>query len=121
VSLCKSIFGAVLVIAACAPACAQQFKCPASQGKSPLNNAAVFDGPPAQKADLVPDDSKGDLTYTYARWDVGYLTGSSHHVYLVCKYAGLGDAGSVTVKVDKPVQQCVFRAPKGQPAEAVCK
>jgi hypothetical protein len=44
-----------------------------------------------------------------------------HSVYLVCKFAGLGDAQAVTIKVDKKVQQCVFRADKGVPAEAICK
>ena len=116
---CKSILGAIVVLAACAHA--QEFKCPASQGKSPLFNVAVFDGPPAEKAELEPDDSRGNTSYTYASWDVGYLYDIGHRVYLVCKFAGLGDAQAVTIKVDRKVQRCVFRADKGVPAEAVCK
>ena len=115
----KSIFGAILALAATANA--QEFKCPASQGKNLLFNAAVFDGPAAEKAELAPDDSKGKTSYTFASWDVGYLYDMGHRVFLVCKFAGLSDAQAVTVKVDRKVQRCVFRADKGVAAEAVCK
>ena len=118
-SVYKSVVGAILVFAATTKA--QEFKCPSSQGKSPLFNAAVFDGPPAERADLVPDVSKGKTSYTFASWDVGYLYDMGHTVYLVCKFAGLGDAQAVTIKVDKTVHQCVFKADKDVPAEAVCK
>jgi hypothetical protein len=119
VSIRKSILGALLVLAATAHA--QEFKCPSSQGKNPLFNVAVFDGPPADKAELAPDVSKGKTSYTFASWDVAYLYGMGHNVFLVCKFAGLGDAQAVTIKVDKKVQQCIFQTPKGLPAEAVCK
>lgn len=115
----KSILGAFLVLAAAAHS--QEFKCPSSQGKNALFTVVVYDGPPAEKADLAPDVSRGKTSYTFASWDVGYLYGEGHTVYLVCKFAGLGDAQAVTIKVDKKVQQCVFRADKGVPAEAVCK
>ncbi|MGA2046479.1 MAG: STY0301 family protein [Terracidiphilus sp.] len=115
----KSILGAFLVLAATAHA--QEFKCPSSQGKSVLFTVVVYDGPPVGKADLAPDVSRGKTSYTFASWDVGYLYGMGHSVYLVCKFAGLGDAQAVTIKVDKKVRQCVFRADKGVPAEAVCK
>jgi hypothetical protein len=115
----KLILGVILVFAAAVHA--QDFKCPSNQGKSPLFNAAVFDGPPAEKAELAPDVSRGKTSYTFASWDVGYLYGMGHTVYLVCKFTGLGDAQDVTIKVEKKVRQCVFRADKGVPAEALCK
>lgn len=118
-SLDRPVIGIVLVLAA--TAYAQEFNCPASEGKSPLFNAAVFDGPPAEKAELAPDVSKGKMRYAYASWDVGYLYGMGHNVFLVCKYAGLPEAQNVTIKVDRKVQQCIFRAPNGQPAEAPCR
>jgi hypothetical protein len=119
--LYKPIFGAALLLAVAAHA--QEVKCPSyhSQGKNPLFNAALFDGPPSNKVELEPDVSRGKLSYTYASWNVGYLYGMSHTIFLVCKFEGLGDAGNVTIKVDKKVQQCVFRTHKGLPAEAVCK
>ena len=119
--LYKSILGAALVFAVTVHG--QEAKCPSFQspGKNPLSNAAVFDGPPSEKVELAPDVSRGKMSYTYASWDVGYLYGMGHAIFLVCKFEGLGDAGNVTIKVDKKVQQCVFRAHKGLPAEAICK
>lgn len=114
------IAGAVLLIATLAPA--QRFKCPALQGKNALASASVFDGPPAEKADLVPDLTKGSGDHLYSSWDIGYLFDMGRTPYLVCKYAGLPDAQAVTLKVDKRVAKCIFQAHgAGQPAEAECK
>lgn len=121
----KSFFGVLLGVCAVAGmqegAHAQEYRCPAMQGKSPLADADVFDGPPSAKVALVPDVSQGTPGSSYASWNVGYLSGPSHMVYLVCRYEGLGDAQAVTVKVDRTVQECVVRARKGQPAEAYCR
>jgi hypothetical protein len=112
----------VLALLLIAAAHAQEAKCPGFQGKSPLTGVSVFDGPPADKADLVPDVSRGTHELQYASWDIGYLSGSTHGVYLVCRYAGSASAEPVTLKIDKKAQTCTFRAhAAGQPAEASCK
>jgi hypothetical protein len=114
------IVSGVLLIATAAHA--QSFKCPALQGKNALANVSVFDGPPAEKADLVPDLTKGSGDHLYSSWDIGYLFGMGRTPYLVCKYAGLPDAQSVTLKIDKKVAKCIFQAhAAGQPAEAECR
>lgn len=115
-----SILGLVFLLTATAHT--QEFKCAATQGKKPLTNAAVFDGPPEEKAELEPDDSRGNTSYTYASWDVGYLFKIGRTPYLVCKYGGSKDSETVTIKVDKPVQKCVYRTHgAGLPAEMICK
>lgn len=115
------IAGAVLLVAAAA-APAQSFKCPAMQGKNPLASVSIFDGPPAEKADLVPDLTKGSGDHLYSSWDIGYLFGINRTPYLVCRYAGLPDEQAVTLKIDKKVAKCIFQAhASGQPAEAECK
>jgi hypothetical protein len=114
------IAGTILLIAMAAPA--QSFKCPAMQGKNALASISVFDGPPAEKADLAPDLTKGSGDHLYSSWDIGYLFGMGRTPYLVCKYAGLPDAQAVTLIIDKRVTKCVFQAHGiGQPAEAECK
>lgn len=114
------IAGAVLL--ASTAVSAQSFKCPARQGKNPLAGVSIFDGPPAEKADLAPDQTKGSGDRLYASWDIGYLFGLGRTPYLVCKFAGLPDAQATTLKIDKKVEKCVFQAhPSGQPAEAECK
>jgi hypothetical protein len=114
------IAGTVLLVATAAPA--QSFKCPALQGKNPLAGVSVFDGPPAEKADLVPDLTKGNGDHLYSSWDIGYLIGMGRTPYLVCRYAGLPEAQSVTLRIDKKVAKCIFQAhAASQPAEAECK
>ncbi|MGA2648885.1 MAG: STY0301 family protein [Terracidiphilus sp.] len=114
------IAGAILLVAVAAPA--QSFKCPAWQGKNPLAGVSVYDGPPAEKADLVPDLTKGSGDRLYASWDIGYLFGLGRTPYLVCRYAGLPDTQSVTLKIDKSVAKCIFSAHAGgQPADAECR
>jgi len=115
-----SILGLVLFFVATASA--QEFKCPATQGKKPLTNAAVFDGPPKNLVELMPDNSGGKMSYTWATWDVSYLFKSGSTLYVNCWYGSLKDAEIVTIKVDKPVQKCAFRAhTASSPAEMICK
>jgi hypothetical protein len=118
--LYKSILAAFLVLAAAAHA--QQAKCPAAQGNQHLSRVSVFDGPPAQHADLAPDDQKGSGDHIYLTWEIAYLFGMNHDVFLVCRYSLTADEPSVTIKLDKKASKCAFRSHgKSQPAEAECK
>ena len=49
-------------------------------GEHALDNVSVFDGPPEQRADLIPDAYKGT-----AVWDARHID-----PYLVCRYQGTG-------------------------------
>ena len=118
-SLLKLILGIVLVLAATAHA--QDVKCPSYHGKNPLSGVSIFDGPPAEKADLAPDIEKGSGDHIYTSWDVSDLHGTGRDLFLVCRFAGLGDAQSVTIKLDKKVRKCFYRSHSaGLPAEAEC-
>ena len=92
------------------------------QGKNPLVGISVFDGPPAEKADLDADAMTGSGGHLSIFWDIGYLFGMGRTPYLVCKYAGLSDEHSITIKIDKKVARCTLQAhAAGQPADAECK
>jgi hypothetical protein len=118
--LYKSILAAFLVFAAAVHA--QEAKCPSHQGNQPLTRVSVFDGPPAQHADLAPDDQKGSGDHLYLTWEIAYLFGMNHDVFLVCRYSPSADEPSVTIKLDKKVSKCVFRSHgSAQPAEVECK
>ena len=116
----KLILAAAVLFASAAQA--QEFKCPGFHGKNPLAGVSVYDGPPSEMADLVPDVSIGGGDHAYASWDIGYLFGLNRTPYLVCKFAGLSDSQAVTLKIDKKVAKCTFQAHAGGlPAEAGCK
>jgi hypothetical protein len=103
-------------------ACSSETTCPALQDKHPLSSVILFDGPPEEKADLMPDASTGKGDQAVSTWNVGYIFTSGRKLFLVCKYSGTPQSGNVTVKVEKKVDRCVFRAPsKDRPAELTCQ
>jgi hypothetical protein len=94
--------------------------CPSLQGKSPLEDVDLFDGPPSERADLMADISRGTKHNVYASWDVGYIFDKGAQLFLVCHYTGMREP--LTVKVEKRVQRCIYRTHPGvQPAELRCR
>ena len=87
---------------------AQQASCPAAQGKSLLAGVSVFDGPPGEMADLVPDVSRGGEAHLFQSWEVGYLFDQHRTLYLSCRYAAV--VKPVVVKIDRRVKTCSFQA-----------
>jgi hypothetical protein len=119
-SLNRLIVSAVLVVVSMAHG--EEAKCPSYKDKSPLSTVVLFDGPPEQRADLMPDVSKGRGDHAYASWDVSYVFDSGRNLFLVCRFAGMTDTDAVTVKVEKRVQRCIYRTHgKGKPAQLTCR
>ena len=99
---------------------AQQVGCPAAQGKSLLTGVTVFDGPPAEMADLVPDVSRGGQANLFQSWEVGYLFDQHRTVYLSCRYARV--SAPVVVKIERRVKTCSFQAHgRARAAEMSCR
>jgi hypothetical protein len=116
----NSLLPILAVVFACTTFAAE-IKCPSYRSKHPLFSVVLFDGPPEEKADLMPDRSTGSGDHANSSWDVGYIFGSGRNLFLMCRYSGLGDSKNLTIKVEKKVERCVFRTrPKGQPAELTC-
>jgi hypothetical protein len=117
----RPILGVALALELLAMAHAQEARCPAYKEKAPLSGVVLYDGPPEQKADLMPDISKGGDDHVYASWKVGYIFDKGRKLYLVCRFGNKIDDTS-TVEVDARVQSCVFRSHRGgKPAELICK
>ncbi len=102
---------------------AEKIACPAMQGSHPLFTVSVFDGPPEERADLMPDDStaKNNVpAYAYAKWTVDYVYDAGRSVYLLCKYKDSED--TITVKAEKKVTTCIYQEHgKTKPDEMSCK
>jgi hypothetical protein len=112
----------VLAVVLTGTARAEEVACPSYQGKNALSSVVLFDGPPEQKADLMPDVSRGDADHAYASWEVGYIFESGGSLFLVCRFSGSSDANGLTIKVEKKVQRCIFRTHgRSRPAELSCK
>jgi hypothetical protein len=116
-SLIKFAFLIALILTGTAKA--DEVKCPPFQGKNSLSGAIVFDGPPEEMADLIPDESKGSDNHANSSWQVAYIYESGRNVYLVCKYTGTKD--TITIKAEKKVQTCIYRTYPNKPAEMFCQ
>lgn len=117
----RPILGVALALELMVMAHAQESRCPAHKDKAPLSGAVLYDGPPEQKADLMPDVSRGSGDHVYASWKVGYIFDQGRKLYLVCRFGNKIDDTS-TVEVDARVKSCEFRShPAGKPAELICK
>jgi hypothetical protein len=102
---------ATAVLATAAPARAAT-RCPPTLDGHAHQRASVFDGPPQEQADLVPDSmgAAGD------EWRVGYLFDLGRVPFLVCRYAGT--PRTVTLRLQPPVATCITAH---RPPETVCR
>jgi len=98
---------------------ADEVKCPSLHAGIQLSSAIVYDGPPNEMADLIPDKSRGSGNHATSSWEVGYIYDAGRNVFLVCKY-GLNDF--VTIQAKKKVRTCIYRTHSGKkPTEMFCK
>ncbi len=109
---CNKLLLAILLLASGA-ARASTTSCPAYIGEKgayhPLTDASVYDGPPAQLADLEPTD---------AGWDLSSLKDSPRPVFLVCKYRG--SQATRTLEIPKGTAGCSMAEHAGA-TQVTCK
>lgn len=113
VLLCLSAFSMTIAAFAAKP------RCPAVKDNVRLSGVSVFDGPPEEQADLVPDISRGRNIVVYAVWEVGHVYDEGRNIFLVCRYGDSDD--TVTVQVETRVDRCFYRAVGRGAAEVNCR
>lgn len=93
--------------------------CPETQGGKPLTGVSVYDGPLAEMADLVPDDSSGKPGHESASWDVAYIYKAGRKPFLACRYADTQKP--LAIEATEPVTHCtITEMGKGKPPVAAC-
>lgn len=89
-----------------AAAAAEQASCPDNHAGARLTTVVLFDGPPSEHADLMPDKSRklknGGVEST---WDVAYIFQAGRKLYVECQYGS--STSHVTVEPAN-VKICVF-------------
>ena len=81
------ISAAVIVLAAAAyPAAASEVRCPEWHDGARLRTVSVFDGPPSEHADLVPDGVHKTKDGTRSVWDVSYIFKDGRQLFVECRY-----------------------------------
>ncbi len=107
----NKLIAAVLLAACGLPAQAQVIKCPVSQQGHSLTTLGLFDGPPDQLYELVPQDGG---------WKLGYKAASPYGFFISCEYNKSPDDQNpieLNFHVKPNVSACLFQNDTG----VVCK
>nr|WP_294508434.1 STY0301 family protein [uncultured Rhodopila sp.] len=102
----RTILTSVMIVTGSLSALAE-VRCPASLESFAYARASVFDGPPEEQADLVPDSQKGGTD----TWRVGGIFNSGRVPYLVCRYQGT--ARTVSFQLQRPATVCLAPQRRG--------
>lgn len=107
-SLSNSLALAAICAALLAPAaCAEgDASCPPAQEGIRLKTVALFDGPPEELADLVPDRFHDAGGTAQSEWDVRYIFHAGRHLYVRCGYGP--SRAAVVLKPAASTARCVF-------------
>ncbi|HWE98913.1 MAG TPA: STY0301 family protein [Caulobacteraceae bacterium] len=106
------------LLLAAGPAAAQ-IQCPAVHLGAPLTSVSVFDGPPSEQADLVPDTSHRRKAGSRSSWDVGYLYQAGRKVFVACRYGPRG--APVTISSATALHACVYVEASGGRRSLACR
>lgn len=82
-------------------------------GASPPISVSMFDGPPAELADLVPDNPNAKVQ----RWTFGKAR--ARDIYVVCNY--LDTRMKLAQKVPASVTSCALAAKEGAATGVICR
>lgn len=74
--------------ALCSSSQAGEAACPREQAGTRLASVSVFDGPPGEHADLVPDRYRETKDGGRSEWDVAYAFQAGRKLYVECRYGG---------------------------------
>jgi hypothetical protein len=98
---------------------AAETRCPATHAGAPLAGASLFDGPPSEHADLVPDRiRKGDRGVLTSTWNVAAMAGTSRPIYLECRY---GPRAAAIVSTVAPRGACTLVSSPHGGTTLVCR
>jgi hypothetical protein len=87
-------------------ACAGETSCPQVQAGARLVSVTLFDGPPSEHADLVPDSYRKTRDGGRSEWDVAYVFQAGRQLHVECKY---GDkAAPVVIEPPPSTTRCEF-------------
>ncbi|GGF19300.1 hypothetical protein GCM10011611_26510 [Aliidongia dinghuensis] len=100
-------------------ASAEEIKCPDAQAGTHLSTVTLFDGPPDEHADLMPDTFKKEKTGGgKSDWDVAYIFEAGRQLYVECQYGS--KVPSIVLKAPK-VNTCTFKSDRNSKNSLTCK
>jgi hypothetical protein len=100
-------------------ASAAETRCPDTHAGARLVGASLFDGPPGEHADLVPDRiHRGKGGVLTSEWNVAAMPRTGRGLYIECRY-GRGAPAVVSTVADAGA--CTLVSRRGGGGTLVCK
>jgi hypothetical protein len=65
---------------------ADEVGCPKTHAGAPLVTVTLFDGPPSEHADLMPDTVHESNSGSKSEWDVAYIFEAGRRLFVECQY-----------------------------------
>ena len=111
-----ALAGLICALPACAVAA--DLSCPPSSHGSPLKTVTVFDGPPEELADLVPDTYRKTADGGTSMWNVAYIFAQGRQLNIRCDYGS--QTAPVVIQPPASVVTCSFTTHRAAPASLTC-
>lgn len=87
-------------------ASAGEMVCPPTQAGARLVTVTLFDGPPSEHADLVPDRYRKTKDGGRSEWDVAYVYAAGRKLFVECRYGA--KVAPVVIEPAPTATQCAF-------------
>jgi hypothetical protein len=110
--------GIVAFVLIPALASAEEFGCPAARSGGRLVSATLFDGPPSEHADLMPDNYRKSKSGGQSDWNVAYIFQAGRRLYVQCQYGS--KISSVVLEAPK-VDICTYSSNGKRRNSLTCK
>ncbi len=90
-----------------ATAVAGESHCQATHAGSRLASVTLFDGPPSERADLMPDTVSGRHGNGRSDWDIAYIFQAGRRLFVRCEYGP--QVHAIIFEPDTRARKCVYR------------
>ncbi len=98
---------------------ASETHCPERHEGSRLTTVTLFDGPPSEHADLVPDKFHEGTSGARSEWSVAYIFEAGRRLFVRCQYGRTGS--SITLEPDTSTATCEFLTRGGKDVSLTCR
>ena len=99
-------------------ASAEEFGCPSAHSGGPLVSATLFDGPPSEHADLMPDHYRKSKRGGQSDWNVAYIFQAGRRLYVECQYGS--KISSIVLEAPR-VDACTYASNGKRRKSLTCK
>lgn len=117
-SLSKATLLALLLLLLPVAAWATESRCPPVNQGQALRTVSVFDGPPEERADLVPDVTVKERGGYRSEWSVTYIFQAGRGLFVECRYGQ--SMPPIVLAPDATTTRCVFHSAGAGKVSLVC-